>query len=61
MDIEEIKKNAPEGATHYIVLPSHINYFMDDGFNFKWHIANQWVEMVRAMTLIRIGKDIKPL
>ena len=61
MTIEEIRNGAPVGSTHYMELPTHINYFMDDGFNFKWNICGEWVEMARVMVLLRIGIELKPL
>lgn len=37
MSIEEIRKNAPDGATHYIILSKNIHYIKK--INDKWHVA----------------------
>lgn len=55
MDIEEIRKNAPEGANGYEVLNNIVFYFMDD----FWI----WQEGIWQICIFNEGYEsrIKPL
>jgi len=64
MTIEEIKKNAPKGATHYWDYPASnlpIDYYkIDNDFLYVW---TYWLDEPKwAMTTSRIGTfKTKPL
>ncbi|QEP53334.1 hypothetical protein BS46_gp152 [Acinetobacter phage BS46] len=58
MDIEEIRKNKPKGATHYCSEP-YIGYFY---FNFQWF---EWDDREDCWLSLHFDprkyRDIKPL
>lgn len=55
--LSEIKKNAPEGATHYRVMNNlGILYFNDNHQYWNWH-SKIWVD-----TLVKYqSEEVKPL
>lgn len=76
MNIEEIRKKAPEGATHYIILSNgSVEYFKKDGFEWfdYWDYYGGWrgnIEMVEIIwffgwwwqsKVTRRYKKLKPL
>ena len=61
MNIEEIKKNAPDGATHY--SPNAVfgcNYYFKVEMNnvFIWQLGKRWAETIRKFNEY---EHIKPL
>lgn len=63
MNIDEIKRNAPDGATHYRVLNGKLEYLKKITYRDDWYIwwdsHNGW--MTTLWKRVEIGKDIKPL
>ena len=56
MTLEEIRKNAPEGATHYKIDSGYTLYYRDDIYAlWLWIKKGEWV-----ITRYRLG-DIKPI
>lgn len=35
MNIEEVRKNKPEGATHYFIYEGNANYFIKSKYGFR--------------------------
>ena len=63
MNIEEIKKNAPDGATHYRFSNGAIEYLKKLEYHDTWYI---WFEshkdwITTFWTGVKIGDLIKPL
>ena len=51
----DIKTNAPEGATHYLIYNNHVSYYKSKGRKLYFWNSTYW-----AMTY-RYDIDIKPL
>jgi hypothetical protein len=57
MTIEEIRKNAPQGATHYKIIKDGRPLY----FNSNHHYWN-WVSLKWVQTIVHYSKEeIKPL
>jgi len=54
MDLNEIRKNAPEGATHYDKFG---NYYKVKAINYQWQ--NGWIMMTHS--IMYPVHEIKPL
>lgn len=63
MTIEEIKRNAPVGATHYFNKLDYIAYYkFDDKFSFWSKFFNVWVDFKRLLFSKGVTiDDLKPL
>lgn len=63
MNIEEIKNNAPEGATHYkYTMKGNIRYFTKD-WNNLWGIYQDWKYPIgwKKVTIFFDEKELIPL
>lgn len=57
MTLEEIKRNKPDGATHYEVDGRFTYYYKFNGFNlYIWNCKKGWI-----LKPVEWAKDIKPL
>lgn len=63
MNIDEIKRNAPEGCTHYRFLYGEVQYLKKLSYHDSWYIwfelRNEW--MPTFWSKVKVGDDIKPL
>lgn len=63
MNIEEIKKNAPDEANHYRIFDGGVQYLKKLLHHDTWYIwfdfHDDWITTL--WTKVEIGKDIKPL
>ena len=63
MNIKEIRKNAPSGATHYRIFDGDVQYLRKLSHHDTWYIwfdsHGDWITTL--WTKVEIGKDIKPL
>lgn len=63
MTIEEIRKNKPDGATHYRVLMGNVEYMKKLSYHDTWYLwwefKGEW--MLTFWHKVEIGKCIKPL
>ena len=60
MTIEEIRANAPEGATHYVQYKRFTHFLKRIGFVYMLFSGNKWI-MARNDFLEKYSIDIKPL
>lgn len=63
MNIEEIRNNAPEGATHYRFSQGEVEYLKKISYHDTWYMwlnpVGKWITTL--WTKVKIGDEIKTL
>lgn len=61
MNIDEIKRNAPEGATSYAYIYGIVEYFKVEDNKIMIYEINKWIRFKNTTHQSNVGTQFKPL